>query len=165
MSYRSGFIMIELIVALALVALLGAITCVHIGSYRYTCIPQQISLFALAWHQLQQYAMARNKTQEMMLDEEGHRYQLDGMWYALPSTIRFGFLPESKGPPANPTSLIRSAITFPHKKVTCFPDGTIQAGTVYLVDEKKRCMYALTSGVSAVSFLRKYRYDGTWHRY
>lgn len=101
----------------------------------------------------------------MLLDETGNRYHCDGVWYNLPATIRFGFLPESKGPPSTPTRPIRSAITFPGKKVSCFPDGTIQAGTVYLVDDKKSSMYALTSGVSAVSFLRKYRYDGTWHGY
>jgi hypothetical protein len=165
MEQRSGFIMTEVLVGVALVMLLVGITCVHIGAYRYTCMQQQIYLFALTWRQLQQCAMARNKEQVMLLDETGNRYQCDGVWYDLPSTIRFGFLPESKGPPSTPTTPIRSAITFPGKKVSCFPDGTIQAGTVYLVDDKKSSMYALTSGVSAVSFLRKYRYDGTWHGY
>ncbi len=165
MQWRSGFMMIEVLVALALVLLLAGITCAHIGNYRYICIKQQVSCFALAWHQLQQRAMARNKTQAMLLDELGNRYFCNDQWYDLPTDIRFGFLPEAKGPPSNPSATIRSAITFVDKRVVCFPDGTIQAGTVYLVDDKKSCMYALTSGVSAVSFLRKYRYDGKWHGY
>ena len=165
MSYRSGYIMIEMMVAIAIVILLAGITSAHVGSYRYTCMQQQITLFALAWRQLQQSAMARNQQQEMLFDQVGHRYKINGVWHELPSTIRFGYLLESKGPPSNPTHEIHSAITFPSKKVSCFSDGTIQAGTVYLVDDQKQSMYALTSGVSAVSFLRKYRYDGTWHEY
>lgn len=165
MSYRSGYMMIEMMVAIAIVVLLAGITCAHVGGYRYTCMQQQIALFTLTWRQLQQSAMARAQQQEMLFDEMGHRYKIDGVWHELPSTIRFGFLPESKGPPSSPTHDIRSAITFPGKKVICFPDGTIQAGTVYLMDDQKQKMYALTSGVSAVSFLRKYRYDGAWHEY
>lgn len=163
MSHRSGFIMIELMVAVAIVVLLAGMTCVHIAGYRYACMHQQIALFALAWRQLQQTAMVRNQQQEMLFDEGGHCYKIDGVWHELPSMIRFGFLPEAKGPPSHPFQSIGSAITFIGKKVTCFADGTIQAGTIYLVDDKKQHMYALTSGVSAVSFLRKYRYDGTWH--
>lgn len=165
MLYRSGYIMIELMVAIAIVGLLGGIASAHIGAYRYTAIQQQIVLFALAWRELQQSAMARNEQEEMIFDEVGHRYKIHGAWYELPSKIRFGFLPDSKGPPSRPTHPIGVPITFPGKKVTCFPDGTIQAGTVYLIDDQKERMYALTSGVSAVSFLRKYRYDGTWHEY
>lgn len=165
MRNHSGFIMTEVLVGLALILILGGITCAHISSYRYTCMQQQIALFALAWRQLQQSAMAQSRQQEMFFDEIDNRYKIDGIWHELPSTIRFGFLPESKGPPSHPTMPIRSAVTFPGKKVTCFTDGTIQAGTVYLIDDQKQSMYALTSGVSAVSFLRKYRYDGTWHEY
>ena len=157
--------MFELLVAIAIIALLASITCVNLGAYRYTCMRQQIALFELSWRQLQQASMARNLQQEMLFDEAGHRYKIDGIWHALPSMLRFGFLTTSKGPPSSPINLIHTAITFPGKKVTCFPDGTIQAGTVYLVDDQKCTMYALTCGVSAVSFLRKYRYDGTWHEY
>lgn len=165
MSYRSGFIMIELMVALAIIALLAGITCAHVAGYRYTCMQQQIGLFMLTWRQLQQTAIVCNQQREMLFDSEGHRYKIDDVWHALPQTIRFGFLPESKGPPSNPSQFIHNSITFPGKKVVCFPDGTIQAGTIYLIDDQKQHMYAVTSGVSAVSFLRKYRYDGTWHEY
>ncbi len=163
MSNHSGFIMTEAFVGIALVMLVVSIACVQVRAYHYACIRQHISLFALVWHELQQRAMVSNAPQEMILDEKGHRYYVDGQWHDLPSLIRFGFLSAAKGPPSHPTTLLSSAITFPQKKVTCFPDGTIQAGTVYLVDDRKSCMYALTSGISAVSFLRKYRYDGAWY--
>ena len=165
MHNRAGFIMFELLVGITLVMLMVGITCAHIGTYQYTCMKQQVALFALQWHALRQRAMVHSKPQEIVFDEVGNRYQVEGNWYDLPATMRFGFLSASKGPPSHPTTPIQSAITFVGKKVICFPDGTIQSGTVYLVDDKKSCMYALTSGVSAVSFLRKYRYDGTWHGY
>ena len=126
---------------------------------------QQVAVFAFSWYALQQQAMARQRQEDMLLDEAKNRYYMSGQWQELPPGIRFGFLPNTKGPPSAPTTVLQSAITFPGKKVSCYPDGTIQAGTVYLVNDKKSCMYALTSGVSAVSFLRKYRYDGTWHGY
>lgn len=165
MENRSGFIMIEVLVGIALAMLITGLTFVQVGHYQYVSMRQQVSLFALIFHQLQQRAMVEGKQQDMLLDEVAHRYYVENQWHDLPPLIRFGFLPNAKGPPSHPTSPLRSAITFPEKKVSCFSDGTIQAGTVYLVDEKKHCMYALTSGVSAVSFLRKYRYDGMWHGY
>lgn len=165
MNNNFGFIMTEVLVGIALVMLMVSIASVQVRNYQHVYIKQQLSLLALNWHELQQRAMARGKQEDMLLDEDQHRYYVNGQWHDLPSVIRFGFLPNAKGPPSSPTTPLRSAITFPNKKISCFPDGTIQAGTVYLVDEGKRYMYALTSGVSAVSFLRKYRYDGAWRGY
>ena len=54
-------------------------------------------------------------------------------------------------------------ISFENNHIIFYADGTIQAGTVYLVDVNKKLLYALTSGVGHISFLRKYRYDGSWH--
>ena len=43
-----------------------------------------------------------------------------------------------------------------------YPDGIIQSGTVYVIDSSKKCMYALSSPISQVSYLRKYSYNGKW---
>ena len=59
-------------------------------------------------------------------------------------------------------SKIEKAITFPGYAIHFYPTGIISSGTVYLVDKKKKCMYALSNAVSQVSYLRLYRYDGRW---
>ena len=76
---------------------------------------------------------------------------------------RLGFLPGAKGPPCAPTEVIKQPITFKGNKIIFNPDGIISAGSIYVVDATGRSMYALTSGVTPVSYLRMYRYDnGTW---
>lgn len=165
MKNNMGFTLLEILVGMSLILLTISLAFLQVHQYEYVCIKQQISLFAREWHRLQQCAMAKGSPKEMIFDANNHRYRLDGQWHDLPALLKFGFLPQAKGPPSKPTTLLHSAITFPDNKVICFPDGTIQSGTVYLINDSRRCMYALTSGVSAVSFLRKYKYDGVWHSY
>ena len=79
---------------------------------------------------------------------------------SLPHTVQFGVLPGIMGPPATPTHAITQPITFVGNKILFYPEGIIQAGAIYLKDTKNRVQYALSSGVSTVSYLRKYQYTG-----
>ena len=39
-----------------------------------------------------------------------------------------------------------------------FKDGTVSAGIIYLIDKNKTAMYALSCGISSISYLRRYKY-------
>jgi len=80
----------------------------------------------------------------------------------LPAKVFFGFMPGAKGPPASANKLILKSITFTNNRIIFYPTGIISAGTVYLIDQAKQVMYALSNGVSQISFLRTYRYNGSW---
>jgi Tfp pilus assembly protein FimT len=114
-------------------------------------------------HLARQTALATNKAQTILVDIATHTYSWGSRKESLPRTIRFGFIPGTQGPPSNPTTILHTPITFAGNKITFYPDGIIQAGTLYLVDEQETIMYALSNAVSQFSYLRMYRYDGTWH--
>lgn len=77
----------------------------------------------------------------------------------LTDGVLFGFLRNSKGPPSDPKYLINKPITFKDNKIMFYKDGTISSGIIYLIDKNYNVMYALTSGVSDISYLRRYKYN------
>jgi hypothetical protein len=112
---------------------------------------------------LQQHAIATNSEQVLECDTKNNEYHCDNVNEKLSQRIAFGFLPGVMGSPGSPTQSIKKAITFPGSVIHFYPTGIISSGTVYLVDKKKQCMYALSNAVSQVSYLRMYRYDGKWN--
>ncbi len=123
---------------------------------------QQIELLFMLCEHLQQVAMLTNQQQEVHFDTAQHTYAHDVRVQQLPAHVHFGVPNGLQGPPAAPRAPVRSPVTFPRKLLVFHPDGTMQAGTVYLTDSKRECAYALTVPVSAVSYLRLYRYDNGW---
>lgn len=107
---------------------------------------------------LQRCALITGKEQELVFDVVQGSFTYHNREYHLPKQVSFGVLPEVKGPPSTPTLPIQHAITFVQDRIVFHPDGIIGSGTVYLVDAAKRYLYAITSPVSSVSYLRKYRY-------
>lgn len=65
---------------------------------------------------------------------------------------------QAKGPPHYPTRPVLSPITFPKKTITCHPDGSISAGTLYLGNHQLKHYFALSCGVAQIPFLRTYEY-------
>jgi hypothetical protein len=122
---------------------------------------------------LQTRAIATNIEQKLFFDRENHSYYFikNDREYRrkLNSTTRFGYLPDSMGPPSSPTELIMTPITFNHKessnKVSArfFPDGKISSGTIYLTDVQQTTMVALTTPVYEIPYIRTYKFlDNRW---
>lgn len=101
-------------------------------------------------------------TQEVVLEIDQNSYRYGTERTLLPKGVTFGWLPAVQGPPATPRTPVTTASTFAHHVITCSPEGVVSSGTVYLTDSKKTVLYALSSGVGSVSFLRKYRYAKRW---
>ncbi len=141
------------------------IACFALINTRYLhklVVRNELALLQSTCSYLQARAMANNEIQELLFDEQQQGYSHGESFHQLPSWVRMGILPAVKGPPSSPTAYLKNAITFADKKITFHPDGIIGSGTVYLTTGEGTDLYALTSGISHVSFLRMYHYDGAW---
>lgn len=115
-------------------------------------------------HYLQRCARVHDEPCNLRIDTQAGTYRFLHREHTLGKGFELGFLPGVKGPPSSPTSLITSAVTYPNNTITFHPDGSMSAGTIYFVDRNKTMMFALTSPVAHVSYLRLYEYDGAWRR-
>ena len=156
--------LVELLVTVSLVAIIVTIGAINLSFMNKSLVRSEMdSLYSLCTY-LQRKAMATNTKQVIQFDVINNSYAYDNVSRKLPRQIRFGFLPGVKGPPASARLLIQSPVSFKGKKIIFHPDGIIQPGTIYLVDDTKQSMYALSCSVAQVSYLRIYQYAGTWER-
>lgn len=157
-----AFSLIEVMVCLSII-LLGMGVCMQQqGIFKRMIIRQEMNRLFHEIYAVRSVAMIQGEPREIRFDRIAHRYESGGIWHDLPAVIKFGVLPGIQGPPSRPQSAIVDPIHFVGHRITCYPDGTIQAGTIYVIDDDALYQYAITSGASSVSLLRKYRYDGSW---
>ena len=162
MKILGGFSLIELAIVMALIGIMASIVFVY-GTYMYRAVAkQEIEKLAIICRYLQHAAMMSNIPRSLIFDPKTRSYSYDGTRECLPKSVEFGVLFGAKGPPSNPIRQIQSPITFENERIIFHPDGIIQPGTVYLISKDKQVMYALSSPVSQVSYMRIYRYDGSW---
>ena len=140
------------------------LTAANVSFLGHAYVPTELEKMGALCRYAQQKALMTNVAQVITLDATGsvHGYTLGAVREQLPRSIIFGAPAGIKGPPATPTHGIDFPITFKNSQIIFYPDGVISAGTVYLTNTNKTVLYALTSGVGAVSFLRAYRYDKEW---
>ena len=158
----AGFSMIELLVVLALCAIVCMVTLANLSFFDRLLVHAEAEKLFLTCCMLQQHAMSNNSSIELTFDPQKHSYRYNHTIERLPRTVRFGFIPGTKGPPAKPARKLSQAITFINQQIIFYPDGIIKPGSVYLVSNDRQIMYAISSPVSQVSFLRLYRYDKKW---
>lgn len=84
--------------------------------------------------------------------------------HALSRGVRFGTMPGVQGPPSAPTHVLTHPITFKDNRIVCYAQGTLDAGTLYFTDDKATWQYAVSLGVSPLSYIRTSVFDGTWKR-
>jgi len=156
-----GFSLIEMLVVLTIVVIFMTLIGFNLRILRQFQVQQELAILQSRLHHLQQVAMATGTAQTMHCSLSPAGYRWGKEQHLLPSALGYGILPGVKGPPSHPTTPITSPITFPQHTIIFYPEGIISSGTLYFVDYNNR-LYALSCGVGAVSFLRKYRYDGAW---
>lgn len=162
MKRSGGFSLVELAVVITLFGVVVGLVMVQ-GTYMYHVIAkQEIEKLASTCRFLQHAAMMSGVEKILIFDRKAGMYSCDSCREKLPLSVEFGVLPGVKGPPSNPIRQIQSPITFEGERIIFHPDGIIQPGTVYLISKDKQIMYALSSPVSQVSYLRIYRYDVSW---
>lgn len=171
-----GFSLIEMIVAVSIIVLLAAIALPRIICLRDHAIISELKNIEIIIHFLQQKALASSHEQELIIDTNNQTYSYQGSFppkkisIPLSHSLMFGVLPNIKGPPAKPDTIITSPCTFQQisatpglYKVTIFSNGKVSAGTIYILDKKRFLLGALTCPVSQVSWMRVYTYEnGRW---
>ena len=159
---HAGFSLIELMVVLTIIGSLVLLSTSNTLFFNRSIVSAQLEQLYSMCHLARQTALSTNQAQSIHFDIASNTYYWGDRKEVLPRTIRFGFIPGVQGPPSNPTTILHTPITFSGNKITFYPDGIIQAGTLYLTDEHQTIMYALSNAVSQFSYIRMYRYDGTW---
>ncbi|MCK4499119.1 hypothetical protein KAU11_01325 [Candidatus Babeliales bacterium] len=162
----AAFTLIELLLTLSLFIFLATLTIPLPSFFTKALVKSEVEQLHTTFSFLQQKALATGAKQKLSFDISNNRYtyQLKSklVTHTLPAKVSFDFLPNALGPPSKANRPITQASTF-GAYITFFPDGTITPGTIYLVDNNKKIMNALTVPVSDVSYVRKYRYgDKRW---
>lgn len=159
-----GFMLFEATMVLAMVAILCAIGAFGYDTLKKRSFIHDQAMIGLLLAAASARAQSLHAEQSIMIDRAESAFFFDQQRYLISSPYRFGLLPDVYGPPSAPTSLVTNAITFMHDRIVAHPDGTLQSGTLYITDGTVQ--YAITTPVSAFSYLRAYRYkDRSWQRY
>lgn len=137
-----------------------------------------ISSYSTLWNQLharaaletarttllyaQQHARTCNHEVVVEIDQKNRAFKSNTFIHTFPSNIIFGTLSGIKGPPSAPFKQINKPITFEQNHVIFYPDGTIQSGTLYLVDTTTQTQYALTIPIGHVRYIKLYQFTKQW---
>lgn len=163
-SRRQGFLLFELLLVFGLVSIIAGLALVQMHFLTRGYVRAELEALYQICLYAQRRAISSGQTCTVLLDIEKHRYSCNERVCTLTDGVQFGILPNVKGPPSSPQQTATNISTFKNNKISCSPEGTVDAGTVYMTDRSRQCLYALTSGVAPYSYLRKYRYVGTWQR-
>lgn len=161
-----AFSLLELLVTLCIIAIVGALALPSFNFFTRWQLRTEAQLLAVTMRYVQQKAIATGRTHTIVFNLASQSYTFAGLsntltTYTLPRGVRYGALPGVLGPPSAPRTSITSPITFQHTTLTCFPDGIMSAGVVYLCTNCDQM--AISSGVSATSYIRAYAYtNGRW---
>jgi Tfp pilus assembly protein FimT len=161
---QPGFMLFELMLVIALIIICSTIGFISYNAVKGTSFATDVAVLSMLLRTAATRATCLKKEQKISIDESTSTLVYDGIRYALQEGFSFGVLPNVYGPPSSPQKLVTQAVTFVDKKIVAYPDGTLQSGTLYITNSQEQ--YALTTPVSAFSYIRVYRYrDSAWQSY
>lgn len=146
----------ELMLVITLVALCASIGFMAHNATQGASFASDIAMIRLLFHTAATRAACVKKEQEIVFDTTNSQFVFDGQKYPLGDGYYFGTMPDVYGPPSAPSKLVTQPISFVDKKARAYTDGTLQAGTLYITNSREQ--YAITTPVSAFSYIRAYKY-------
>ena len=165
-SNKKAFNLIELTITLALIIITTTLAFSSLTQHKGQHIAAEANALRSAlWH-LQNIARAQNKQKTLVFNEAENSYHYNGETHKLCRKVKFGTLQNVLGPPSSPKKQLKKSITFKNHEIIVTPQGILQSGTVYLIDDAQQLIYAITVPIAGVSFIRIYRYHNKqWHVY
>jgi hypothetical protein len=164
-SSQQGYILFQVVMVLAIVVALCAVSLPSLSFLQQRLVRLEAEKLLLMFRYMQRTALAAGRDERIRIDVAAGVYEGAGHREVLPSGVRFGVIPGAQGPPANPSKALAAPVSYKGGEIVFYAGGTVQAGTVYLVDSKYQVMYAVSSAVSPLVHITLYRYnaDGpTW---
>jgi len=159
MNMDTGFFILEVSVTIFVIILVIAMAWPFMWFHDQIGIQHDVQKIYTSILYLQQRAKSNFETHYLELDIPKRSFKYNNQTHTLSSNAEFGVAPGVKGPPSAPKKDIINPITFEGKRVAFYADGTISAGIIYLFDRKTKETFAITSSVSYLSFIRKYKYS------
>jgi prepilin-type N-terminal cleavage/methylation domain-containing protein len=178
---RPAFTLIELMIVIALICVIVTLAMINSSFVDRFAVRSEVEKFATTCRYLRELAMSTNTEQRLVFDLKNNSYSfVDPVHHPLPGPaegqsqssevvqklsprVQFGVGKRAvSGPPSAPTKPITHAVTYINNAILFYPDGIIQAGIVYFSDVASKFVYAVSTPVSQISFVRTYVYDGTW---
>ncbi|CAN5158560.1 hypothetical protein BH09DEP1_BH09DEP1_0130 [soil metagenome] len=159
---QPGFSLIEMMVVVSLCILISCVSLVSMRSLEKSTVHAELNLLCAACNYLQQQAIATNTIQELSIDSARHSYTFNGHDHALAKGVYFDVALNAYGPPSAPFKLLEKPITFNEQKILFYPEGMMSAGMICFTNANRTVLYALSSAVAHVSFLRRYSYEKGW---
>ncbi len=156
---ESGFLLIEIGIVAALLLIIIALAVPHVTFLRRSCVAVEIDKLAHFFNFCSQKAVITGKSHTLLFDTRLGSYSCGNFHERLTSGVSFGVLPGVYGPPSDPKKPINNPVTFDNQQIIFYPDGSMQSGTIYVRDQEGSCLYALTTPISAIAYMRKYRYS------
>ncbi len=154
----------ELMVVTSLVLFVCGIVFLSYSSSKRISFVRESSFLKILFRTAITRALCVKSDQQIIIDPEGAALWYDGQRYPLAEGYLFDVLPGTYGPPSLPKKLVKQAITFKDNRIIAYPDGTMQAGTLYITNNQTQ--YAITTPVSAFTYMRVYHYhNGSWQKY
>lgn len=159
---QAGFTLVELLIVLSMLATITMFMVLNVRFLDRLVVRSELEHLHMVCRYLQAKALATHEKQLLSFDISRNAYTFEGTSYQLPSSVTFGVLGNTYGPPAHPVKPIKQPITFNNNEIVFHETGVISAGTAYFVDMKLKNLYALTAAVAPVSFIRLYHHGDSW---
>ena len=158
-----GLSLLETIIVCALLSFIVVLSIPHISPFFYESQVKAELLTLMNICELQhQRAVLEQCPCTIIFDPKYHSYSYDDSTIHFPPQVRFHLCDGVKGPPASPRNLPSDVVTFDRHTITFYPEGNIQAGSIYCSDHMYRCQYAVTVPVDGPPRFHLYRYSGNW---
>lgn len=158
-----GFSLISILISISIVGVLLSLALAHVSFLDQLLVRTELNALYATCCYAQQVAQMRQEHCDIVCDLKKNSYACDNHVRQLPRSVVFGAKQGILGPPSGGHALVTNPITFKDACIRSSANGTLSAGTVYLVDTGKRYQYALSSAVTQVSYIRCYRYDTQFH--
>ena len=167
---HKGFSLFELLITLAAIVIFATLTLPKLTFVNRFILQNEVDKLFTIFSYLQQKAIATNVPQELFFNLNKNAYSYleknSNKLYLLPGKVSFGVLQNVLGPPSRPQKTIKNPVSFKKLndqefKVTFFPDGNISSGSVFLIDEDRKHLMALSCPVAPFSCIRKYKYENS----
>ena len=156
---QQGYALFQLGIVLALLLIICTLSLPRFSFLQHRLVRTEIEKIMLMFRYIQRMALACNQDQYLQLYLQQGWYQGVGHREYLPVGVKFFVLPGVYGPPSHPHKALTRPTTYKNDRVTFYANGIIQAGTIYLTDKNNQVMYALSSAISPIAYIRAYRYD------